>query len=538
MVSWIQRERPGEKKNRFVCSVALHAVFFLPREEVVRPRRRAGVGTRVLAHSRVDPANRSMRLLSSASRSRGSCNCKGLLVCTCCCCWARGVCAMRCSCKSLLGCAICCSWIRGVCGGARREAEEPLTLETKRKRKSTTATSPELEKNRWGTRTIWRKKKGKSDPSGLASLVKEISLSNSPKQRAAAGEILRIGNHNIPSRVFTFRQLADATNSFSPENLLGEGGFGRVYRGYIPDTMEVIAVKQLDKEGLQGNREFLVEVLMLSLLHHPNLVTLLGYSTDCDQKILVYEYMPLGSLQDHLLDLTPNSQPLSWHTRMKIAVGAARGIEYLHEIANPPVIYRDLKASNILLDGGFNAKLSDFGLAKLGPVGDKSHVTTRVMGTYGYCAPEYAMTSKLTKMSDIYSFGVVLLELITGRRAIDTTKPTREQILVHWAAPLFRDKAKFVKMADPLMDMKFPLKGLYQALAISSMCLQEEASSRPLISDVVTALTFLADPNYDPPEEDINPLPITTPNLDGENANPKDDDHHEDEEHEKSGEEG
>ena len=112
---------------------------------------------------------------------------------------------------------------------------------------------------------------------------------------------------------------------------------------------------------------------------------------------------------------------------MKIAVGAARGIEYLHEVANPPVIYRDLKASNILLDRNFNAKLSDFGLAKLGPSGDKSHVSTRVMGTYGYCAPEYAMTGKLTKTSDIYSFGVVLLELITGRRAIDTTKPTREQ---------------------------------------------------------------------------------------------------------------
>lgn len=119
---------------------------------------------------------------------------------------------------------------------------------------------------------------------------------------------------------------------------------------------------------------------------------------------------------------------------MKIAVGAARGIEYLHEVANPPVIYRDLKASNILLDGSFNAKLSDFGLAKLGPSGDKSHVSTRVMGTYGYCAPEYAMTGKLTKTSDIYSFGVVLLELITGRRAIDTTKSTREQILVHWVS--------------------------------------------------------------------------------------------------------
>ncbi|KAJ1263515.1 hypothetical protein BS78_09G191100 [Paspalum vaginatum] len=463
-----------------------------------------------------------MGLLSSANR----CGCKNLLSCNllrcaCCCSWIRSVCGRTASTATQESSDTKRKkkkrkWVRGLCGGAVREAEEPLTSESKKKRKNT-LTVPEPEKSKWTTK-IWRKKKRKNEQNGLATLVKEISLANSPKDRAAAGEILRIGNNNIPSRVFTYRELADATDSFSPENMLGEGGFGRVYRGYISNTMEVIAVKQLDKDGLQGNREFLVEVLMLSLLHHPNLVTLLGYSTDCDQRILVYEYMPLGSLQDHLLDLTPNSQPLSWHTRMKIAVGAAKGIEYLHEVANPPVIYRDLKASNILLDGSFNAKLSDFGLAKLGPSGDKSHVSTRVMGTYGYCAPEYAMSGKLTKTSDIYSFGVVLLELITGRRAIDTTKPTREQILVHWAAPFFRDKRKFVKMADPLLDRKFPLKGLYQALAISSMCLQEEASSRPLISDVVTALTFLADPNYDPPDDIKDPLPITVSNVDIESS--------------------
>lgn len=133
-----------------------------------------------------------------------------------------------------------------------------------------------------------------------------------------------------------------------------------------------------------------------------------------------------------LSDLAPDTKPLDWLTRMKIAAGAAKGLQYLHEIANPPVIYRDFKASNILLDEDYNPKLSDFGLAKLGPTGDKSHVSTRVMGTYGYCAPEYALTGQLTKMSDVYSFGVVFLELITGRRAIDTTKPTREQNLVHW----------------------------------------------------------------------------------------------------------
>ncbi|XP_078176078.1 putative serine/threonine-protein kinase PBL23 isoform X3 [Carex rostrata] len=243
---------------------------------------------------------------------------------------------------------------------------------------------------------------------------------------------------------------------------------------------------------MQGNREFLVEVLMLSLLHHDNLVNLIGYCADSHQRILVYEYMPFGSLEDHLLDLPPEKTALDWNTRMKIALGAAKGLEYLHETANPPVIYRDFKASNILLDEVFNPKLSDFGLAKVGPVGDKSYVSTRVMGTYGYCAPEYALTGKLTTMSDVYSYGVVFLEIITGRRAIDMTKPESEQNLVQWAEPRFRDKKRFVEMADPALDGEYPTKGLYQALAIAAMCLQEEASTRPVISDVVTALEYLA----------------------------------------------
>ncbi|KAI7751792.1 hypothetical protein M8C21_012759 [Ambrosia artemisiifolia] len=167
---------------------------------------------------------------------------------------------------------------------------------------------------------------------------------------------------------------------------------------------------------------------MLSLLHHPNLVSLIGYCADGDQRLLVYEYMSAGSLEDHLL----GKAPLPWFTRMKIALDAAKGLEYLHDKANPPVIYRDLKSSNILLDQDFNVKLSDFGLAKIGPVGDKSHVSTRVMGTYGYCAPEYQRTGQLTVKSDVYSFGVVLLELITGRRAIDTTRRDKDQNLVCW----------------------------------------------------------------------------------------------------------
>ncbi|KAF8103946.1 hypothetical protein N665_0182s0053 [Sinapis alba] len=295
---------------------------------------------------------------------------------------------------------------------------------------------------------------------------------DSSRRRYISEEIAKLGRGNISAQIFTFRELCIATNNFNPENQLGEGGFGRVYKGYIETPEKVVAVKKLDRKGYQGNREFLVEVMMLSLLHHQNLVNLVGYCAD---------------------ELARNKKkPLDWDTRMKVAAGAARGLEYLHETAYPPVIYRDFKASNILLDQEFNPKLSDFGLAKVGPTGGETHVSTRVMGTYGYCAPEYALTGQLTVKSDVYSFGVVFLEMITGRRVIDPTKPTQEENLVTWAIPLFRDRRKFTLMADPLLEGKYPIIGLYQALAVAAMCLQEEAATRPMMSDVVSALEYLA----------------------------------------------
>ncbi|CAA2958434.1 serine threonine- kinase At3g07070-like [Olea europaea subsp. europaea] len=302
------------------------------------------------------------------------------------------------------------------------------------------------------------------------------------------------GNNNIAAQTFTFRELATATKNFRQECLVGEGGFGRVYKGHLDKTGQIVAVKQLDRNGLQGNQEFLVEVLMLSLLHHQHLVNLIGYCADGEQRLLVYEYMSLGSLEDHLLDLSPNQPPLSWFTRIKIALHAARGLEYLHDKANPPVIYRDLKSSNILLDEEFNAKLSDFGLAKLGPIGDDSHVSSRVMGTYGYCAPEYQRTGQLTVKSDVYSFGVVLLELITGRRAVDTTRRHEQQNLVTWAEPIFKEPSKFSELVDPLLKDDYPKKSFNQAVAVAAMCLQDDASIRPLMRDVVTALSYLSGP--------------------------------------------
>ncbi|KAK8313041.1 hypothetical protein E1A91_D01G086400v1 [Gossypium mustelinum] len=315
--------------------------------------------------------------------------------------------------------------------------------------------------------------------------------SDASRKRYISEEILKRGKSNITAKTFNYRDLCTATNNFNPENQLGEGGFGRVYKGQVEPNQQVVAIKQLDRNGYQGNREFLVEVLMLSLLNHPNLVTLVGYCADGDQRILVYEYMANGSLESHLLDIPPDKKPLDWNTRIQVAIGAAKGLEYLHETADPPVIYRDFKASNILLDQDFNPKLSDFGLAKIGPTGDKSHVSTRVMGTYGYCAPEYALTGQLTAKSDVYSFGVVFLEMITGRRVIDNSRPTEEQNLVNWATPLFKDRRNFQLMADPLLEGNYPSKGLHQALAVAAMCLQDDAAARPAMSDVVTALEYL-----------------------------------------------
>ncbi|KAL0363241.1 UNVERIFIED_CONTAM: putative serine/threonine-protein kinase PBL23 [Sesamum calycinum] len=299
-----------------------------------------------------------------------------------------------------------------------------------------------------------------------STISRSVSMSvGGNKQRMVAEDVVRHGNMGAPAEVYTFRELASATENFSLKLLLGEGGFGRVYKGCLKTTNQVVAVKQLDGNGIQGNREFLAEVLTLSMVHHPNLVKLIGYCADGRQRILVYEYMENGSLEDHLLDLAPEKKPLDCYVP-------------------------DFKPSNILLDEKFNAKLSDFGLAKLGPTGREDQVSTMVMN--GYCAPEYEKTGQLTTRSDVYSFGVVFLEIITGRRAIDNSRPPEEENLVAWAKPLFKDRKNFKLMADPMLEGNYPVKGLYQAIAVAAMCLQDEASTRPLIGDVVTALEYLS----------------------------------------------
>eukprot|EP00249_Psilotum_nudum_P018968 c27042_g1_i2 orf=765-2045(-) len=297
-------------------------------------------------------------------------------------------------------------------------------------------------------------------------------------------------------RSFSFSDLRAATRNFRPDSLLGEGGFGCVFKGWIdehgliatkPGTGIVIAVKKLNQEGLQGHKEWLAEVVFLGQLHHPNLVKLIGYCAEDDHRLLVYEFMPRGSLENHLFRRGSYNQPLSWAIRMKIAVGAARGLAFLHN-AEQPVIYRDFKTSNILLDSQYNAKLSDFGLAKDGPTGDDTHVSTRVMGTDGYTAPEYLATGRLTSRSDVYGFGVVLLEILTGRRALDKNRPPGEQNLVEWARPYLGDKRKLFRIIDSRLEGQYSMKMAYEAATLALSCLSVEAKVRPQMNKVVEAL--------------------------------------------------
>ncbi|XP_010925061.1 serine/threonine-protein kinase PBL34-like isoform X1 [Elaeis guineensis] len=305
------------------------------------------------------------------------------------------------------------------------------------------------------------------------------------------GEELKVASQ---LRKFTFHELKSATRNFRPESLLGEGGFGCVFKGWIeengtapvkPGTGLTVAVKTLNHDGLQGHKEWLAEVNYLGDLQHPNLVRLIGYCIEDDQRLLVYEFMPRGSLENHLFR---RSLPLPWPIRMKIALGAARGLAFLHEEAERPVIYRDFKTSNILLDADYNAKLSDFGLAKDAPEGDKTHVSTRVMGTYGYAAPEYVMTGHLTSKSDVYSFGVVLLEMMTGRRSMDRNRPNGEHNLVEWARPQLGERRRFFRLIDPRLDGNFSVKGAQKAAQLAHACLSRDPKIRPLMSEVVKVL--------------------------------------------------
>ncbi|TYH73447.1 hypothetical protein ES332_D05G329700v1 [Gossypium tomentosum] len=293
-------------------------------------------------------------------------------------------------------------------------------------------------------------------------------------------------------REFTFLELKTATKNFSRSLMIGEGGFGAVYRGLIRSSEDShkkidIAVKQLSRSGFQGHKEWVTEVNVLGVVEHQNLVKLVGYCAEDDergiQRLLIYEYMPNRSVQDHLSARFQTT--LSWATRLKIARDAARGLAFLHEGMDFQIIFRDFKSSNILLDEQWNAKLSDFGLARLGPSDGLSHVSTAVVGTIGYAAPEYIQTGRLTIKSDVWSYGVFLYELITGRRPLDRNRPKGEEKLLEWVRPHISNIKKFRLIIDPRLDGKYSLKSAHKLAAVANKCLTRQAKLRPKMSEVL-----------------------------------------------------
>ncbi|WOG86780.1 hypothetical protein DCAR_0205998 [Daucus carota subsp. sativus] len=303
-----------------------------------------------------------------------------------------------------------------------------------------------------------------------------------------------LGQHRANDlRVFSFSELKSATRGFSRALMLGEGGFGSVYRGVVrvdDDFKLDVAIKQLNRKGFQGHKEWINEVSFLGVVNHPNLVKLVGYCAEDDergmQRLLVYELMPNKSLEDHLLARIPS--PLSWISRLKIAQDAARGLAYLHEEMDFQLIFRDFKTSNVLLDEDFTAKLSDFGLARQGPAAGSSHVSTSVVGTVGYAAPEYVHTGRLTAKSDVWSFGVVLYELITGRRAVERNLPRSEQKLLDWVRPYVSDSKKFHLIIDPQLNGQYCIRSAQRLASLANKCLTKQPRSRPKMSEVVLML--------------------------------------------------
>ncbi|GAA0141759.1 hypothetical protein LIER_02826 [Lithospermum erythrorhizon] len=335
--------------------------------------------------------------------------------------------------------------------------------------------------------------------------VSSSSAGQSQISVVAASDAVSLDGEILPAanlKEYSFNELKRTTNNFKSDMVLGIGGFGTVYKGWVDENTlapskigsgMVVAIKKLNPDSVQGLAEWQSEVNFLGKLSHPNLVKLLGYCYEEQELLLVYEFMPKGSLENHLFRRSTITEALSWDVRLKIAIGAARGLTFLHS-SEKKIIYRDFKASNILLDGNYNAKISDFGLAKQGPSGEKTHVSTRIMGTYGYAAPEYVATGHLYVKSDVYGFGVVLLEMLTGLRALDTRRPSEQLSLVDWLKPQLSHKStRYLKsktktIMDVRMEGQYSSKAALVAVQLTLRCLASEPRNRPSMSEVVEVL--------------------------------------------------
>ncbi|XP_016505367.2 inactive protein kinase SELMODRAFT_444075 [Nicotiana tabacum] len=287
-----------------------------------------------------------------------------------------------------------------------------------------------------------------------------------------------------PPRWFAYAELELATGGFSQANFLAEGGYGSVHRGVLPDG-QVVAVKQHKLASSQGDQEFCSEVEVLSCAQHRNVVMLIGFCIEDSRRLLVYEYICNGSLDSHLYGRTRD--PLEWSARQKIAVGAARGLRYLHEECRVGcIVHRDMRPNNILITHDFEPLVGDFGLARWQPDGDTG-VETRVIGTFGYLAPEYAQSGQITEKADVYSFGVVLVELVTGRKAVDLTRPKGQQCLTEWARPLLEECA-VDELIDPRLENCYSEHEIYCMLHAASLCIRRDPQARPRMSQVLRIL--------------------------------------------------
>ncbi|CAH2073138.1 unnamed protein product [Thlaspi arvense] len=290
--------------------------------------------------------------------------------------------------------------------------------------------------------------------------------------------------HRVVSLI-DYETIEKGTNGFKESNILGQGGFGCVYLATLENNVQA-AVKKLDCANEEAAKEYKSEVEILSKIEHPNIISLLGYSTNETARFIVYELMPNVSLESHLHGSSRGSAiTITWPMRMKIALDIARGLEYLHEHCHPAIIHRDLKSSNILLDCNFNAKISDFGLAVVNGPKNKN---LKLSGTVGYVAPEYLLDGQLTEKSDVYAFGVVLLELLLGKKPVEKTGPSECQSIITWAMPYLTDRTKLPNVVDPAIKDTMDLKHLYQVAAVAVLCVQPEPSYRPLITDVLHSL--------------------------------------------------
>lgn len=320
----------------------------------------------------------------------------------------------------------------------------------------------------------------------LSALASLLILRLCMKKQAA------ISGRRQPSRIsikidgvkdFTYQEMVSATNNFDTSSVVGQGGYGKVYKGILADGT-LVAIKRAQEGSLQGQKEFLTEIELLSRLHHRNLVSLLGYCDEEGEQMLVYEFMSNGTLRDHLSGRTKG--PLTFAMRLRVALGSAKGILYLHTEADPPIFHRDIKASNILLDSRLTSKVADFGLSRLAPVPDiegvvPAHVSTVVKGTPGYLDPEYFLTHKLTDKSDVYSLGVVFLEILTGMHPISHGKNIVREVNV-----AYRSGMMFSVIDDKMGS--YPSECVEKFISLALKCCQEETDSRPSMAEVVREL--------------------------------------------------